>query len=116
MQRFELITRPPARAAVGVGGLLGGLARGLSHWPSGDPMVSSLDVQTTREDAWDRWPIVPGSWDWGASVCRGWSWAVTTRRWPCGFTSNGAGRGATRAVAVGAGRGACATRRSVRGA
>jgi len=27
-------------------------------------MVSSLDVQPTREDAWDRCAIVRGFWDW----------------------------------------------------
>jgi hypothetical protein len=29
-----------------------------------DSMVSSLDVLTTREDAWDRFGIVRGFWDW----------------------------------------------------
>jgi len=81
------MTRLPARADVGVGGLLGGL------------------------DSWDRWPIVPGSWGSGASVCRGWSLTVTIRRSLCGSRWNGAGGAGIRVAAAADGRRACGTPR-----
>jgi len=46
-----------------VGGLLGGLeVKNAIPLAIEDSMVSSLDVQTTREDRWDRGAIVRGFW------------------------------------------------------
>jgi len=62
-----VITRPPARTALGVGGLLGGLdEEERYHVAILNGMVFSLDVQPTREDRWDRAAIVRGFW-----ACRG---------------------------------------------
>jgi len=62
-----VITRPPARTALGVGGLLGGLdEEERYHVAILNGMVFSLDVQPTREDRCDRAAIVRGFW-----ACRG---------------------------------------------
>src|ERR1700681_4475347 len=57
------MSRPPARTALGVGGLLGGLDVGTrSHLAPDHPVSFSLDVLPTREDPWDRGAIVRGFW------------------------------------------------------
>lgn len=60
-------------------------------------MVFSLDVLTTREDAWDRGAIVRRSWGsaWRRSSERAWR-----RRVACGFGSTGADRGGIPAAAA----------------
>ena len=70
VQRFELLTGPPARTAVGVGGPLGGLERANaeSHLAPARKVSSSLNVQPTREGAWDPTGCT-GFW-----ACRGFVW------------------------------------------
>ncbi len=51
--------RPPARTALAVGGLLGGLDNEApSHLASDHPVSFSLDVRPARKDPWDRNAIV----------------------------------------------------------
>lgn len=52
----------PALVETGLGGSRNG--RDATPLAIEDSMVSSLDVQPTREDPWDRFVIVRGFWDW----------------------------------------------------
>ena len=49
------------------GGLLGGRVLSAIPRTPDHPVPSSLDVQTTREDRWDRSGIVRGFWGWRGS-------------------------------------------------
>ncbi len=66
-------------------------------------MVSSLDVQPTREDQWDRFVIVRGFWDWRIIGSSDWNAKRMVGWW---LSSSGAGFAATSVRAVDDGRGA----------
>jgi hypothetical protein len=75
-------------------------------------MVFSLDVLTTREDAWDRAAIVRGFWD-----CPDFEWCRCTkaRASGCWWKLSAAVCVATAAAAAGDGRAACDRRGNGRG-
>jgi hypothetical protein len=88
------VTRPPARTAVGVGGLLGGLDVSINRDKATPLAIGKPDgvlsvLPHSREDTWDRRASALGFWVWRVFGSSGLSGRGTHRMRACARGLNG---------------------------